>query len=62
MIGPATNTRIEVGLNMKGVDATARLIELPAGGMCNYKIKVADIKEVDEELLAWIKQAYDSSG
>ncbi len=62
MIGPATNTRIEVGLNMKGVDATARLIELPAGGMCNYKIKVADIKEVDEELLAWIRQAYDSSG
>jgi hypothetical protein len=62
MIGPATNTRIEVGLNMKGVDATARLIELPAGGMCNYKIKVTDIKEVDEELFAWIRQAYDSSG
>jgi hypothetical protein len=62
MIGPATNTRIEVGLNMKGVDATARLIELPAGGMCNYKIKVTDINELDEELFAWIKQAYDSSG
>ena len=62
MIGPATNTRIEVGLNMKGADATARLIELPAGGMCNYKVKIADIKEVDEELLAWIKRAYDSSG
>jgi len=62
MIGPATNTRIEVGLNMKGVAATARLIELPAGGMCNYKIKVADINEVDDELFAWIRQAYDSSG
>ena len=62
MIGPATNTRIEVGLNMKGMDATERLIELPAGGMCNYKVKIADIKEVDEELLAWIRQAYDSSG
>jgi hypothetical protein len=62
MIGPATNTRIEVGLNMKGVAATARLIELPAGGMCNYKIKVTDINEVDDELSAWIRQAYDSSG
>ena len=62
MIGPATNTRIEVGLNMKGVDATARLIELPTGGMCNYKIKVTDINELDEELFAWIRQAYDSSG
>ena len=62
MIGPATNTRIEVGLNMKGADATARLIEMPAGGMCNYKVKVTDIKEVDEELLAWIRLAFDSSG
>ena len=33
-IGPATNTRFEVGLNMKGVPATARLEALPPGGMC----------------------------
>jgi hypothetical protein len=38
MIGPATNTRVEVGLNMKGVAATARLIEMPSGGMCQYKV------------------------
>ena len=38
MIGPATNTRVEVGLNMKGVAATARLAEMPGGSMCNYKI------------------------
>ena len=34
MIGPATNTRVEVGLNMKDVAATARLKAMPAGGMC----------------------------
>ena len=34
-LGPATNTRVEVVLNMKGVDATARLAEMPSGGMCN---------------------------
>lgn len=62
MIGPATNTRIEVGLNMKGVDATARLAEMPSGGMCNYKVKVADVAEVDAELLAWIERAYASAG
>jgi hypothetical protein len=28
-IGPATNTRVEVGLNMKGLTPTDRLIELP---------------------------------
>jgi uncharacterized protein DUF5655/uncharacterized protein DUF4287 len=62
MIGPATNTRVEVGLNMKGVDATARLAEMPGGSMCNYKVKVTDVAEVDAELIAWLKQAYESAG
>lgn len=62
MIGPATNTRFEVGLNMKGVKATERLLEMPSGGMCQYKVKLTDIKEVDKELIGWIKQAYDSAG
>jgi len=62
MIGPATNTRVEVGLNMKGVKATDRLQELPAGQMCNYKVKLTDAKEVDAELIAWIKTAYEAAG
>jgi hypothetical protein len=62
MIGPATNTRVEVGLNMKGVTATDRLAAMPSGSMCNYKVKVTDVAEVDAELMAWIKQAYDSAG
>ncbi|MEO7803526.1 MAG: DUF5655 domain-containing protein [Actinomycetota bacterium] len=62
MIGPATNTRVEVGLNMKGVKATDRLQELPSGQMCNYKVKLTDVKEVDAELVAWIKAAYDATG
>ena len=62
MIGPATNTRVEVGLNMKDVAATARLIEMPSGGMCQYKVNLTDVAEVDAELLAWIKWAYESAG
>ncbi len=62
MIGPATNTRVEVGINFKGVKATDRLIELPAGQMCQYKVKLIDAKEVDKELIDWIRQAYDSAG
>lgn len=58
MIGPATNTRVEVGLNMKGQKATDRLQELPAGQMCNYKVKLTDAREVDPELLGWIRTAY----
>jgi predicted transport protein len=62
MIGPVTKTRLEVGLNMKGVEATPRLMAMPAGGMCQYKVNVTNSNEVDAELVGWIRQAYDSAG
>ena len=60
-IGPATQTRVEVGLNMKGIPATPRLAALPAGGICQYKVNLTSAKEVDKELLGWIRQAYDGA-
>lgn len=62
MLGPATNTRFEVGLNMKDVKATPRLLALPAGGMCQYKVNLTEAKEIDKELIDWIKLAYESAG
>ncbi len=62
MLGPATNTRFELGLNMKGVAGTERLIEQPPGGMCNYKVKLGAGDPVDAELIGWVRQAYDSAG
>ncbi|HEX5044612.1 MAG TPA: DUF5655 domain-containing protein [Candidatus Polarisedimenticolaceae bacterium] len=62
MIGPASQTRVEVGLNMKGVPATPRLKELPPGGMCPYKVSLTDVREVDAEVMAWIRGAYESAG
>lgn len=61
-IGPATNTRVEVGLNMKGVEATERLEPLPAGQMCNYRVKLTEAAQVDAELITWIRTAFDAAG
>jgi hypothetical protein len=61
MIGPATNTQVEVGLKMKGMKGTSRLVEQKPGGMCQYKVRVGDRKDVDKELLGWIRHAYDGS-
>ncbi len=62
MVGPASKMRVEVGLNMKGVDPTERLIELPKGGMCQYKVYLTEASEVDPELIAWVRQAYENAG
>jgi len=62
MIGPATNTRFEVGLNMKGVAGAGRLEELPPKGMCSHKVKLTGAGEVDAELVGWIRTAFDQAG
>ena len=61
-IGPATNTRVELGLNMKNIPATDRLLAMPEMSMCQYKVKISTPAEVDAELIAWIKKAFDSAG
>ncbi len=62
LVGPASRGRVEVGLNMKDVEGTARLESQKPGGMCQYKVYLSQPDDVDEELMAWIKIAYDSAG
>jgi hypothetical protein len=62
MIGPATKTRVEVGINSKTLEATDRLIGMPPGGMCQFKVNLTEAFQVDDELIAWIKQGYDAAG
>ena len=61
-VGPRPRRGSMSGLNMKGVPATARLTELPAGGMCQYRVSLTDASEVDDELMGWVRQAYASAG
>jgi len=62
MLGPGTRGRVELGLNMKGLEGTDRLIAQEPGGMCQYKVFLSSMEEVDAELIAWLRQAYDSAG
>jgi len=62
MIGPKTNTRFEVGINARDLKKNARLLEQPKGSMCNYIVNVTDARDVDADLVAWIKFAFDGAG
>lgn len=61
MIGPKTNTRIEVGINSKTLVENDRLIGQPKGSMCQFIVKIIDLNEVDDMLIAWIKEAYEQA-
>lgn len=63
ILQPATKTRFEIGVNLKGQIAEGILEAInSANAMCSHKINIADIKEVDKEVIGWIKKAYDHAG
>ncbi len=62
MIGPGTKGRLELGLNMKDMPDSDRLLPQPPGGMCQYKVFLVSPDEIDQELLGWIRFAYDHAG
>lgn len=62
MVGPATKTTVEIGINANGLPAGDRLVEQKPGGMCRYKVRLGSPEEVDAELVGWIRSAYDAAG
>ncbi|MGO4691274.1 DUF4287 domain-containing protein [Glaciibacter sp. 2TAF33] len=49
--------RIQLGVNLPGLSPTDRL--LPAGGMCSHKVSLASVDDMDGQVLAWLRAAYD---
>ena len=58
MVGPATVSEIEIGLNCKTLEAHPRLKILPPGQMCQATTRISAAAQIDAELMAWIQAAY----
>ena len=61
MIGPATSEAIEMGLNIKENIQTDRLKVQPPNSMCQYKMRLSQISELDNEVKNWLKIAFDGA-
>jgi len=62
LIKPATKTRIDIGIQLKGEAGTKRLAKCKTGGMTSHEVRVESVKNVDKELIAWLKEAYTRAG
>jgi Domain of unknown function (DUF5655)/Domain of unknown function (DUF4287) len=63
MIQPTTATRIDVGLILKDVPVTERLEAAASfNALFTHRVRVNAINDVDAQLVAWLKQAYDLAG
>lgn len=61
VVTPASKTRIDLGLNLKGTAPTGRLLAEKPGSMCTHKVKLETVADVDSGLKAWLKAAYDAA-
>lgn len=62
LIKPATKTRIDLGLKLKGKELTERLENSgPFGSMCSHRVKISTLEDVDSELIRWLKEAYQKA-
>ncbi len=62
ILQPSSAERFDIGIKLKGVAPTDRL-ELAGSwnAMVTHRVRIADPKQVDAEVLGWLRQAYEAS-
>lgn len=62
LIQPTTKTRVDVGINLKGVAPAGKLEASGSfNAMVSHRVRVESVKGVDKELIGWLKQAYEQA-
>jgi hypothetical protein len=59
---PSTKTRFDVGLKLKSVQPAGRLEAAGSWNqMVTHRVRLESPKDVDAQVLAWLRQAYDQA-
>ena len=62
LLQPSTATRLDVGIQLKGVPSDDRLEASGSfNGMVTHRVRVTSLDQVDSELIQWLRLAYDRS-
>ena len=62
IVQPSTKTRVDVALNLNGAGPDGRLeVSGSFNAMVSHRVRVSDPSEVDEELIGWLRQAYEAA-
>jgi len=63
LIQPSTKTRLDLGLILKDEPSHGRLEASGAfNAMFTHRVKVSALDDIDDEVLAWLKAAYEKAG
>jgi len=62
LVQPSTKKRIDLGLKLNDTPHGERLeTSGPFGTMCTHRVQLTDLEQVDDELITWIKEAYEQA-
>ena len=61
VITPATKTRIDLGINIKGHKGTIRMVPEKPNAMCTHKVQITELNQIDQELINWLLEAYQNA-
>ncbi len=62
LVQPSTKTRVDVGINLKATRPGARLEASGSfNAMVSHRVRLTEKSDVDAELLAWLRKAYDAA-
>lgn len=60
IVMPSSAERLDIGIKFKGVAPTARLESARTWhNMVTHRVRITDPMQIDKEVLAWLKQAYE---
>lgn len=63
LIQPSTRTRVDIGINLKGQDPAGRLEASGSfNAMVSHRVRLENVDEVDPDVIAWLRKAYDAAG
>jgi len=62
LIQPSTKTRVDLGLNLKGVEPEGRIEASGSfNSMVTHRVRLSSPADVDKDVAKWLKQAYQGA-
>lgn len=63
LIQPSTKTRMDLGLKYNDRPVDGRLESSgPFGAMCSHRVQIKQLEDIDEQVVNWMKDAYEEAG
>lgn len=62
LIQPSTKTRLDVGINLKGMAPSGKLEASGSfNAMCSHRVRIEKENDIDKALVNWLKSAYEQA-